>query len=219
MKWHPDKNPNNKKVAEAKFKQISEAYDSSLLVEVGRHPAARSLLTIFSSSRMKGKQGSCILEHPYRISSCSCGIKAYIRGGPGESKESCTWHRCNNEVQEYDVNVRGVDFGNLDVVVVVATCICVFTRFRLFFPRSYHLGRIDTVHACASYFAFNPEVLFRLCLRESDSTYQQNLSSPFPHGQLEIAQRWMVSKIPEMVSNQVEIVTPATASYHHTFLV
>ncbi|CAL5429125.1 unnamed protein product [Camellia sinensis] len=27
MKWHPDKNPNNKKQAEAKFKQISEAYD------------------------------------------------------------------------------------------------------------------------------------------------------------------------------------------------
>ena len=27
MKWHPDKNPSNKKDAEAKFKQISEAYD------------------------------------------------------------------------------------------------------------------------------------------------------------------------------------------------
>ncbi|KAG2315437.1 hypothetical protein Bca4012_066255 [Brassica carinata] len=27
MKWHPDKNPNAKKEAEAKFKQISEAYD------------------------------------------------------------------------------------------------------------------------------------------------------------------------------------------------
>lgn len=27
MKWHPDKNPNNKKQAEAKFKQISEAYE------------------------------------------------------------------------------------------------------------------------------------------------------------------------------------------------
>lgn len=31
MKWHPDKNPNNKKEAEAKFKQISEAYDVCLL--------------------------------------------------------------------------------------------------------------------------------------------------------------------------------------------
>ncbi|PWA78218.1 heat shock protein [Artemisia annua] len=29
MKWHPDKNPNNKKQAEAKFKQISEAYDGN----------------------------------------------------------------------------------------------------------------------------------------------------------------------------------------------
>ena len=27
MKWHPDKNPNNKKEAEAKFKKISEAYE------------------------------------------------------------------------------------------------------------------------------------------------------------------------------------------------
>lgn len=29
MQWHPDKNPNNKKEAEAKFKQISEAYEAS----------------------------------------------------------------------------------------------------------------------------------------------------------------------------------------------
>jgi DnaJ family protein B protein 4 len=27
MKWHPDKNPSNKKEAEAKFKKISEAYE------------------------------------------------------------------------------------------------------------------------------------------------------------------------------------------------
>ena len=31
MKWHPDKNPNNKKEAEAKFKTISEAYDVCIL--------------------------------------------------------------------------------------------------------------------------------------------------------------------------------------------
>lgn len=31
MKWHPDKNPTNKKEAEAKFKQISEAYDVQFL--------------------------------------------------------------------------------------------------------------------------------------------------------------------------------------------
>ena len=29
MKWHPDKNPTNKREAEAKFKQISEAYEAS----------------------------------------------------------------------------------------------------------------------------------------------------------------------------------------------
>jgi len=28
MKWHPDKNPTNKKEAEANFKQISEAYEA-----------------------------------------------------------------------------------------------------------------------------------------------------------------------------------------------
>lgn len=31
MKWHPDKNPTNKKEAEAKFKQISEAYEVNQL--------------------------------------------------------------------------------------------------------------------------------------------------------------------------------------------
>lgn len=31
MKWHPDKNPSNKKEAEAKFKQISEAYEVNFI--------------------------------------------------------------------------------------------------------------------------------------------------------------------------------------------
>ena len=31
MKWHPDKNPNNKKEAEDKFKKISEAYEVSII--------------------------------------------------------------------------------------------------------------------------------------------------------------------------------------------
>lgn len=34
MKWHPDKNPNNKKEAEAKFKQISEAYEVCMQLPV-----------------------------------------------------------------------------------------------------------------------------------------------------------------------------------------
>jgi hypothetical protein len=29
MKWHPDKNPTNKKAAEAKFKEVAEAYEVS----------------------------------------------------------------------------------------------------------------------------------------------------------------------------------------------
>lgn len=33
MKWHPDKNPNDKKEAEARFKQISEAYEVCLSSE------------------------------------------------------------------------------------------------------------------------------------------------------------------------------------------
>lgn len=32
MTWHPDKNPTNKQEAEAKFKQISEAYEASHLI-------------------------------------------------------------------------------------------------------------------------------------------------------------------------------------------
>ena len=34
MKWHPDKNPTNKKEAEAKFKQISEAYEVSIYIHI-----------------------------------------------------------------------------------------------------------------------------------------------------------------------------------------
>ncbi|KAL3583252.1 hypothetical protein D5086_014313 [Populus alba] len=44
MKWHPDKNPNNKKEAEAQFKQISEAYDNSVKILQKAHCKGRQCL-------------------------------------------------------------------------------------------------------------------------------------------------------------------------------
>ncbi|XP_039051326.1 dnaJ homolog subfamily B member 4-like [Hibiscus syriacus] len=45
MKWHPDKNPNNKKEAEANFKKISEAYEASLpfIFQVLSDPQKRAI--------------------------------------------------------------------------------------------------------------------------------------------------------------------------------
>ncbi|KAL5571101.1 hypothetical protein UlMin_020698 [Ulmus minor] len=49
MKWHPDKNPNNKKEAEAKFKQISEAYD------VLSDPQKRVIYDQYGEEGLKGQ--------------------------------------------------------------------------------------------------------------------------------------------------------------------
>ncbi|XP_018477449.1 uncharacterized protein LOC130510782 isoform X2 [Raphanus sativus] len=48
MKWHPDKNPTNKKEAEAKFKQISEAYD------VLSDPQKRAVYDQYGEEGLKG---------------------------------------------------------------------------------------------------------------------------------------------------------------------
>ena len=50
MRWHPDKNPINKKEAEAKFKQISQAYD------VLSHPQKRQIYDLYGEEGLKSAE-------------------------------------------------------------------------------------------------------------------------------------------------------------------
>lgn len=50
MKWHPDKNSQNNKEAEAKFKQISEAYD------VLTDPQKRQIYDLYGEDALKSGQ-------------------------------------------------------------------------------------------------------------------------------------------------------------------
>ncbi|KAL0917946.1 hypothetical protein M5K25_013055 [Dendrobium thyrsiflorum] len=56
MKWHPDKNPTNKKESEAKFKQISEAYEASCLFSfwVLSDPQKRVIYDRYGEEGLKG---------------------------------------------------------------------------------------------------------------------------------------------------------------------
>ena len=66
MKWHPDKNPNNKKEAEAKFKQISEAY------EVVSDPQKRLIYDQEGEEGLKGQ-----VPHP------GASTQGFSNGGGG----------------------------------------------------------------------------------------------------------------------------------------
>ncbi|KAJ4788738.1 hypothetical protein LUZ62_039984 [Rhynchospora pubera] len=70
MKWHPDKNPSNKKEAEAKFKQIAEAYD------VLSDPKKRAVYDQYGEEGLKGV--------PTSGSAGSSGGSPFFSGdGPG----------------------------------------------------------------------------------------------------------------------------------------
>ncbi|XWS34934.1 hypothetical protein CRYUN_Cryun21dG0080100 [Craigia yunnanensis] len=67
MRWHPDKNPVNKKEAEAKFKQISEAYD------VISDPQKRKIYDLYGEEGLKSAE----LSSPSSFGGSGVGSGAY----------------------------------------------------------------------------------------------------------------------------------------------
>ncbi|XP_014518297.1 dnaJ protein homolog 1 [Vigna radiata var. radiata] len=79
MKWHPDKNPTNKKEAEIRFKQISEAY------EVLSDPQKREIYDRYGEGGLKG-------EIPTRDE----GMASFFRTGDGPQPFNFNPRNANN---------------------------------------------------------------------------------------------------------------------------
>lgn len=70
MRWHPDKNPTEKKEAEAKFKQISEAYEVSTFFFLS--PSLFNVYLFFVNLGMGVEDPTCDLLASEVLAVCTC---------------------------------------------------------------------------------------------------------------------------------------------------
>ncbi|KAB1220725.1 hypothetical protein CJ030_MR3G002936 [Morella rubra] len=77
MKWHPDKNPDNKKEAEAKFKQISEAYD------VLSDPHKRQIYEFYGEQSLQAAES----VGPYSAAGSQAAGNSGFRYNPRDAKD------------------------------------------------------------------------------------------------------------------------------------
>lgn len=77
MKWHPDKNPDNKKEAEAKFKQISEAYD------VLSDPHKRQIYELYGEQSLQAAES----VGPYSAAGSQAAGNSGFRYNPRDAKD------------------------------------------------------------------------------------------------------------------------------------